>query len=272
MTVMVLGNGISRKAYDQRILEWTGEIWGCNLAYLEYGDKLSRLTGHDWVLIEAAEYLKEHPECTFRIWSGHSGATSVGFGDRFTCSAKFCRDSGTTLVAQALEEGHTVLAVGFDLGGWDIHSPGVEHQDKTAWVKRWRELLTHYGWDSVEFMGHDHKPMLRNPGLAKSYRDRYISGRPHLADATYLRVWEEHTGGPAILLPGRIGAMARVRFLKNGYETNMNETLALRYMEKGKVEIIESDEPKKKEGPKAEKPKSTKRQTKAKEPVNATGE
>lgn len=253
---LVLGNGISRLSYDAEIRSWPGEVWGCNRAYLEYGEKLSRLTGHTNVLFEAAEYLREHPACTFRIWAGHLGGAALGFADRFDCPARFCRDSGSTMVAQALHEGRQVAVAGFDLGGWDIHSPGLESHDKTNWVTRWRQLFEEYGHDRVRFIGFDHLPYLLSNESAKAYRDRYMAGNPHIADAEYLRTWEQFTGQRAVVPLGRIGAMARVRF-PNGYEADMRESLALRMAGKGDCEIVKAEKPKAepKPEPKAEEPK-----------------
>jgi len=259
--VLVLGNGISRLGYASNIASWNGEIWGCNRAYLDYPKTLTRLTGHTEVLIEAEEYRREHPECGFTIWSGHLG--HVGFGDKFTCPARFRTDSGTTWIAQALEEGHSVAACGFDLGGWDIHSPGLERQDKTQWVKRWRSILKHYGYDRIRFIGHDHLPFLLSDTPASEYRVRYQAGKPHIADADYLQTWEKWTGQPAVLVPGRIGKMAKVRF-KNGYETEMRETLAMKMVEKGRCELVEKPKQSKPE-PKVEKTEKPRRKVESNE-------
>lgn len=238
---LVLGNGISRLAFDELIRSWPGEVWGCNLVYKEYGEKLSRLTGHDWVLVEAAKYLRENPRCGFEIWSGHLAKLAPG-SVPFSCPKQFCRDSGTTLVAQALHEGRSVAAAGFDLGGMDIHSPEVGSSDKTNWVRRWRELIRYYGHDRIRFIGFDHKPFLLSGEADKAYRDRYQAGMPHICDAQYIRTWEQFTGESAVVPRGRLGQMARVRF-PNGYEGELRESMALRMVGKGACVLIEPDKP-----------------------------
>jgi len=52
--VLLLGNGISRLLYKDYINKWKGEIWACNRAFLEYGDRITRIAGHDEVMEEAA--------------------------------------------------------------------------------------------------------------------------------------------------------------------------------------------------------------------------
>lgn len=236
---LVLGNGISRLAFDDVIRSWRGEVWGCNFVYKEYGELLTRLTGHGWVLTEAAEYQRKHPRCKFEIWSGHLAKVVPG-STPFTCPKQFCRDSGTTLVAQALHEGRSIAVVGFDLGGLDIHSP--ELLDKTNWVSRWREIIRYYGHDRIRFIGFDHMPFLLSSEPDKAYRDRYQAGMPHICDAQYIRTWEQFTGQSAVVPRGRLGTMVRVRF-PNGYEGELRESMALRMVGKGECVLVEEAAP-----------------------------
>jgi len=126
LPVLILGNGISRIQFDKWIREFDGEIWGCNYVYIEYGEKLTRLTGHTDVMLKAIDYRNEN-RCEYEVWSGICTGTNRVDGTRsFTCPRELCRDSGTTFVAQALHEGRRkVYVCGFDLGGADILSLGL---------------------------------------------------------------------------------------------------------------------------------------------------
>lgn len=236
--VLVLGNGISRLSYDEFIRSWLGEIWGCNCVYLEYGALLSRLAGHKDVLAKVAAEMPLHEDWTFQLWAGHLGAP-IRNAERFTCPKRFQNDSGTTLVAQALHEGHDVVACGFDLGGWDIHSPELENAPKWNWVDRWRELLKEYGADRVRFIGHNHKPFLMSDQPSDAYCHRYLHGKPHIADSEYIAVWERFTGRTAGDLQEE--CMTKVRF-KDGREVVMKDLIAQKMAKKGKVKILKSRE------------------------------
>ena len=191
--VLILGNGISRLLLADRIAIWAGEVWGCNRAYLEpaIGPRLLRLTGHPAVMAEALAYKLQRHYAPWEIWGPITGVNTV---TPFTCPDKYRRDSGTTLVAQALHEGLDVAAAGFDLGGPDIHSPRHWTQTRTGWVKRWRRLGERYGWDRIEFWGHDHKPFLRSGEEPSAYQKRYVAGIPHIPGEEYRRLFAEQYG------------------------------------------------------------------------------
>lgn len=238
--VLVLGNGISRLGYDELIRAWPGEVWASNRAYLDYPDKLTRLTGHTEVLVEAVAYKGQHPGARYEIWAGHVGKPMPG-AHPFTCPARFRTDSGSTLIAQALEEGYAVVACGYDLGGPDIHSPGLEDHNKDEWVKRWRAIAAHYSLDRVRFVGHDHRAYILSDRPPNEYAQDYLAGYPHIDDPEYLATWERWAGRSAIPKGG--STVVRVKF-PNGYEGDMRENIALA-MEKKKQLVILKPEAKK---------------------------
>jgi len=180
MKVLILGNGISRLLYYDFILNWKNEIWACNFAFKEFGHILNRLTGHGWVM-EEAEKEKIKRGWKFEIWCGDFPVTHK----KFTVNERFLSDSGTTLVAQALEENYEVYLCGFDLGGFDILSPGKIRR-KDHWVRRWHSINKWYGLNSVEFIGHDHKVFIENGGSTRKYsRDYVTNNQPHIPGEEY---------------------------------------------------------------------------------------
>jgi hypothetical protein len=231
--VLILGNGISRLAYDDLIKAWPGEVWACNKAYLDYPGKITRLTGHKDVMIEAASYKKDN-ELRYEIWAGNLG--NFDFADRdFDCPADMKRDSGTTLAAQALYEGRNIALCGIDLGGPDIHSPGNEKRAKHNWISRWRKIIEAYGQDRIRFIGYNHMPYLLSGKPASEYARRYMQGKPHIPNEEYFDVWEKWAGKPAI--PFKESQMVRVRY-KDGREIEMNDFIAAKMERKGKIMII----------------------------------
>lgn len=174
-TVLILGNGISRLAFDEQIRAFTGEVWACNRAYLDFGDKITDLAGHIDVMQEARDYRDAHGE-KYRIF---------GIDEAFTCPEQYRNDTGTTLVAEALTRGYDVIVCGFDLGGLDLYSPGHEKKNKTTWVQRWRTLFRDFNPDSVTFWGHDHKPFILSNRPAIEYFRDYSRGKAHLPEVSY---------------------------------------------------------------------------------------
>lgn len=234
--VLILGNGISRINYHEFILKWSGEVWGCNRAYLEYGNKLTRLTGHADVL-QDAEVFRDKNNLFFEIWGGHIG-TTIKSAKRFDCPKQYQTDSGTTLIAQALHEGFNIVACGFDLGGWDIHSPELENAPKDNWVERWRILLAVYGEERIRFIGHDHKPFLLSMLPSNTYCQKYTNGFPHINDPDYLKTWEKWTGKKPEVFEEEY--MTKVKF-PDGREVEMKDFIAKKMAKKGKVEILKQD-------------------------------
>ncbi len=176
MAILILGNGLSRLSFDERIHAWEGEVWGCNRIYLDYGAVLSGIAGHDDVMVEAAR-ARDANGYQYRIMGTDE--------DPYTCRPIFRKDTGSTLVAEALTRGESVEVCGFDLGGLDVYSPGHEKKNKSSWVQRWRLILSEFGADRVTFWGHDHKPFILSNRPAVEYYRAYTKGKPHIAGDEY---------------------------------------------------------------------------------------
>jgi hypothetical protein len=113
--ILILGNGVSRLPFDMDIRKWPKTLWGCNRSYLDYGKELDGLFGHEEVMKEAERY---------RVINGLHYEILGTSENPFTCKDLFRKDTGTTLVAEALTRGMRVNVVGFDLGGLDVYSQG----------------------------------------------------------------------------------------------------------------------------------------------------
>jgi len=243
-SVLILGNGISRLLHEDMIRSWTGELWACNYAFLEWGDRITRLTGHTDVLTKAAAYRERHG-LSFEIWTGNLGKFKLDapYVNLFTCSIETKRDSGTTLVAQALTEGFDkILVCGFDIGGRDIYSRKLHTQNKKSWVDRWRLLKGTFGRrfdEAIQFVGYDHGPMIRNGSARDAYYQRHVRGLPHIPDPEYIALYNSLYGPAAYEKDTRPGV--RVRYLKDGkagWERGYPEEIATRLAEQGEVEIL----------------------------------
>lgn len=236
--VLILGNGISRLQFVDFINDWKNEIWACNLAFMDFGERISRLTGHDWVLKEAAEYKKKN-NLKFEIIAGIH-LNNIKY-KKVSCPSEFRKDSGTVLVAQALEEGYRVSVVGFDLGGPDVYGPDHQYQNKSIWVRRWRLIAEKYTLDNVEFIGFDHKPFILSNDDYRTYSKYYLSNQPHIPGENYAYFFENVTG--ISVTPTRHSRKkVRVKYLrgiKEGWVTEYLETVALILERQGKVEILE---------------------------------
>lgn len=239
--VLILGNGISRLSFDENIRLYAGEIWGCNRVFLEYGDILTRIAGHRDAMEEAAQHRLKNG-CRYEIYGGHLSKRCNA--KSFTVAPEWITDTGTTMVAQALHEGLDVEVCGFDLGGADVLSPGIESQQKTQWVTRWRRLLAVYGSDRVTFWGHDHKPYLLSNSSAMKYANAYLRGRPHIPTDEYRELHAQRFG-VRVEHNRRGGDMIKVRF-NNGYETELRDLVAQRLRDKGEVVILADKKPERK--------------------------
>lgn len=238
-SVLILGNGISRLLFKSQILAWEGEIWACNYAFREFGTRISRLSGHQDVLEEAAQYRDEHG-LTYEIWAGIKNLSAREGFHEFTCPAEFRKDTGTTLVAQALHEGYDVQVCGFDLGGPDVISPNLHEQNKKCWVSRWRKIFEKYGHERVTFWGHDHKKYLLSGSREDLYYRYYHHRRPHIDYPGYDKLFVQYVdrADTAHILHYREDPMMRVRFTVTGKETEMTDTIARIYEGRGKVKIL----------------------------------
>ena len=237
--VLILGNGISRLSYVDLIETWPDEVWGCNRVYLDFPSKLDRLTGHLDVM-ESAKKCRDENQYKFDIWGGHLGSANL-FDFHFDCPTMFRKDSGLTMVAQALHEKNTVSVCGFDMGGPDIHSPGLENHLKHSWVQRWRKLFEVYNHRLVTFIGYDHKPYLFSGRSSMQYSQRYRDGRPHIMDPDYLEVWKEWTGKDYKYLGEET---MKVKYKKNGYVATVSEAVAAKLIDKGAAELVKEAKPK----------------------------
>lgn len=239
-TILILGNGLSRLAFDKEIRDFPGEVWGCNNIYLDYGDKVTAITGHDWCLIDAKRE-REKKGYKYRIftglkWDGGSGEES------FTCAGKYRQDSGTALVAEALTRGCRVIACGFDMGGPDVYSPDHEKRNKTIWIKRWRLLFKEFSPDRVTFWGYDHKPFILSNRPADEYFREYSKGKAHLKDGSYQGILDNWTGNysriwerlPHVILKNvgrRAWTIAEFQFDEKG-EAEIPESIAIKYRDR----------------------------------------
>lgn len=243
--VLLLGNGISRLLHEPMIRQWRGELWAANYAYLEWGERLTRITGHNNVMAEAKAWRQQYG-LTYKIM-GRIGVESEA-EIHLQCPERFRKDSGITLAAEALEEGFDrVLCCGYDLGGADLLSEDLHLQFKSVWVRRWRELLAHYGSTRVEFIGWNHLPYLLSRRPADEYQRRYRRGLPHIPDPKYIALHN--------LVFGRMAGwkedvMVRVKWIvppREGWETQYKESVARIFAGRGQVKIlgpVKGEEPK----------------------------
>lgn len=266
-SVLILGNGISRTQPEhvEFIKNWKGEIWGCNRIYLDLGHRLSRLAGHVDVMREALEY-RQSTGCSFEIWGGHLGGVRE-YTKVFTCPVLFRKDSGTTLVAQALEEGYEkICCCGFDLGGPEIYSKVHHQHNKKNWVLRWRALADYYGLDSVEFVGYDHKGFILSSANENSYMKRYRRGLPHIPDPNYWEIFSKKTGWkPGMEVP----EVVEVEYLKGpriGWKTKYNADVATILADRGEIKIVKTEPEEPENGKKRGRPSKKTEQQPAEEP------
>jgi hypothetical protein len=189
MKVLILGNGISRALFASAINDWQGEVWGCNRAYLDYGKKLTLIAGHRDVMDDASDYRKLNALSYKIIGSIIEGPIDC----KLTCNVEFRKDTGTTLVAEALTHGYDVELVGFDLGGKDIYSPNHQMFNKTSWVRRWRKLFSVFDSNKVTFWGYDHKPFILSNMPADTYALKYNNSKAHIDNPEYEKLLSVYT-------------------------------------------------------------------------------
>lgn len=245
MIVLVVGNGISRLAFDDLIRHWPGEVWACNRAYIDYGEKITLLAGHTDVMHDAKVYRKEN-NLRYRIIGGHLGECPAA-DYSFSCPERYQENTGTALAAEALSMDHHIVAVGFDLGGKDVYSPDHEKKRKTCWVTRWRNMLTEYGPQKIHFIGHDHKPFLMSKETPEAYYYKYKSGKAHIPGDLYRELYENWKDGNAFfdgskkLILENIGQRDWTIYgivLKSKESAELPEGIALQYAERYKRDFI----------------------------------
>jgi hypothetical protein len=177
--ILILGNGMSRLSFDKQIRNFTGEVWGCNRIYLDYGDKLTLLYGHQDVVREGGLYRDKN----------HLHYKLAGTNEfELQCNFLYRKDSGTTLAAEALTRGYGIILCGFDLGGPDVYSPGIEKQNKSIWVDRWRLIYKKFGRSKIEWWGHDHTKFILSGERRDKYFKMYVNGEPHLPEVEYQNI------------------------------------------------------------------------------------
>lgn len=163
--------------FDRQIKKYPGLIWGCNRAFVDYGPFFDLMAGHVECMIEAKEF-RERNGWKYVI-AGNIGTHPI-IEQGIDCPKVFRKDTGTTLVAYALEKGFDVIACGFDIGGSDCYSPDHETLNKSVWVNRWRLILGHYGQARIKFWGHNHKPFLLSTKPSDFYYRKYSRGEAHI--------------------------------------------------------------------------------------------
>lgn len=227
---IILGNGISRLKYDHLIRFWKGEVWGCNRVYLDYGDTITALAGHTDVMLEAEKA---------RVSLGHEYSI-FGISENFTCPEIYRKDTGTTIVAEALTRGMDVICCGFDIGGLDVYSPDHEKKNKPQWVQRWRLILENFDPARITFWGYDHKPYLLSDAPAGMYARQYTQGKSHISDEEYTKQVSEWKNDysriydlvPCVLLKNigkRDWFFEGNEILKMGGIIKLSQTLAEKY-------------------------------------------
>lgn len=189
-SVLIIGNGVSRKQYSEFIKTWDSEIWACNRAFLEIDSfpRLDRLTGDSDAIIEAIAFRKK-TKAKFTIYLRscvyHNLIDSLKYPkeevNEILIPDKFQKDSGTTLVAMAYIEGYTdIKCLGFDLGGKDLYVKHHETRNKSNWISNWRRIFSMYSPTRMEFIGKDHKPVILSNKPETVYARLYLNGKDHL--------------------------------------------------------------------------------------------
>jgi hypothetical protein len=238
--ILILGNGLSRLAFDNQIKAFDGEVWACNYAFRDYPEKITRLTGHIEPL-EEAEKEKKEKGYKYDIYSGVCAKKRQDWKN-FTVNPRWLRDSGSTLIAQALHDGYKVILCGFDFGGPDVYCAEQWKQNKRTWVRRMVEIIREWGSDNIEFWGFNHMPYIKNvfSGVEKDdkYWQDYRKRKPHLNDGTYQKIFYKRIVDSKIEKKKKRLAMEKEAILvryPNGYESWVNKRIAEILIKKGSV-------------------------------------
>lgn len=213
-SVLILGNGVSRLQHKDFIQNWDSEIWACNFAFKDNSlPRLTRIAGHDWVMQEALEYKEKH-NLSYDIYC-HSDKLPLDKVKQFTIDPVLIKDSGTTMVNQALhEEYDSIYLCGFDMGGPDVYSPEHEKRHLSSWVRRWRKMSRIPGFfDRVHFLGFDHTVWMKHPNFSNQHFSQlYTQGKPHLTnilDFENNMVLLPYNSGERLLIVGNGGSRAK---------------------------------------------------------------
>jgi hypothetical protein len=238
-----MGNGISRLLpYNSDFIKnWEGELWGCNYAFLTHGNQLTRLSGHRDIIKEAKIY-RDNNRLQYKILARFYRRDNVAEIE-ITCPQELTKDTGTSIVAQALEEGwEKIYCIGFDIGGRDIHTPFLYKQNKQNWVKRWRTIFKYYGHERVEFIGFDHKKYLLSKDHYSKYYLKYRKNIPHFNDEDYKELYYGLYQAPIFKEDNQL---VEIEFTdlshKPGLKTKFKYSIAKKYENKGLVKIKEPE-------------------------------
>lgn len=185
--VLIVGNGVSRLQHKNFIDNWQDELWVCNSAYKEFGHRknLSRIIADastmpvvvNWAKVSGTGARLVTTERVHELLE----PTIAEYVDVLTTPSNLQNDSGTSLVAQALQERYDeVYVAGFDLGGKDIYVPNHEKKSKTIWVECWRRIAKKYSLERIKFVGHDHKPFILSSKPTDTYAKVYTRNQDHI--------------------------------------------------------------------------------------------
>ena len=118
-SVLILGNGESRKNSIDYITNWQNEIWVCNEAYIEPWSQKTRVgTVHKFIADLATEHKKTTNE-KFEIYTNTCPALYKN-----TFAYQYGWSTGNLSILQALYERYEKICLcGFDFGGKDIYQP-----------------------------------------------------------------------------------------------------------------------------------------------------
>jgi len=230
--VLIIGNGISRLDYSEEIKNFDGEIWSCNYAFREFGEILDRITGHREPMEEC---LREKKNKGWKVKVFSSLINPVPECENFTIDRYWLRDSGTSLVVQAIKENFdNIYVAGFDLGGADVHSPNHWMLDKTVWVRRWAEIFQKFTLDKIIFIGHDHsdfiKKVSKNMQNAGFYSENYLRKVPHINNEKYKEIHKKYVKQDD-------NKLVKVKYI-SGHECFLRLEIAKRLLMRGQIEVI----------------------------------
>jgi len=186
--VLIIGNGISRLSYQKEIEEFDGERWSCNYSFIDFGHMVTRMNGELKTFKDSVEY-REKNGCSYKIIADPK--LSPYSDEPYQSDEKYRKDSGTSLVAEALHRGYDVYCVGFDLGGHDVYSPKHNKIGKGGWVTRWRIIIEDFGHDRIHFIGHDHLPFLLSNEPANTYAKKYMKNQSHIPTPEFQEVFKD---------------------------------------------------------------------------------
>tara|TARA_Y100000310_G_scaffold269827_1_gene283309 strand:- start:23026 stop:23763 length:738 start_codon:yes stop_codon:yes gene_type:complete len=193
-------------------------------------------------MLEASKYRDERG-LSFEVWTGDKELIRLQSAvQSVTCPGEHRKDSGTTMISQALTEGHTVSVCGCDLGGRDIYTVRLHLHNKQSWVRRWRNMRRGFpSFDSaIRFIGYDHMPYIQAEDNEYGYYDRYRAELPHIPDQEYIAIfWLLY--GKHYVYKRELNPMVKVRYIigpRIGWETEYRRSIAEIFVSRGLVEVI----------------------------------